>query len=87
MRSGQYRVDIDEYVLTLPLNGRRQYADNLDYEGLRMICFYALPGEVPFDEASFRTMKSDTMVDQIYDRAVQNFKHKMDRLARITKIR
>ncbi|GAB6121882.1 preprotein translocase subunit SecA [Dysgonomonas termitidis] len=76
-------IDIVNMFYDTAVNIVEQYADNLDYEGLKIDLLRLLAIEVPFDEAGFRTMKSDTMVDQIYDRAVQNFKHKMDRLAEI----
>lgn len=76
-------IDIVNMFYDTAVNIVEQYADNLDYEGLKIDLLRLLAIEVPFDEASFRTMKSDAMVDQIYDRAVQNFKHKMDRLAEI----
>lgn len=76
-------IDIVNMFYDTAVNIVEQYADNLDYEGLKIDLLRLLAIEVPFDEASFRTMKSDTMIDQIYDRAVQNFKHKMDRLAEI----
>lgn len=76
-------IDIVNMFYDTAVNIVEQYADNLDYEGLKIDLLRLLAIEVPFDEASFRTMKSDAMVDQIYDTAVQNFKHKMDRLAEI----
>jgi preprotein translocase subunit SecA len=76
-------IDIVNMFYDTAVNIVEQYADNLDYEELKIDLLRLLAIEVPFDEASFRTMKSDTMVDQIYNAAVQNFKHKMDRLAEI----
>ena len=76
-------IDIVNMFYDTAVNIVEQYADNLDYEGLKIDLLRLLAIEVPFDEASFRTMKSDAMVEQIYDTAVQNFKHKMDRLAEI----
>ncbi|MBK5721672.1 preprotein translocase subunit SecA [Dysgonomonas sp. Marseille-P4677] len=76
-------IDIINMFYDTAVNLVEQYADNLDYEGLKIDLLRVLAIEMPFDEPTFRSMKSDTMVDKIYDKAVQNFKLKMDRLAEI----
>ncbi|MDR1882772.1 MAG: preprotein translocase subunit SecA [Prevotella sp.] len=76
-------IDIVNMFYDTTVNIVEQYADNLDYEGLKIDLLRLLAIEAPFDETAFRSMKPDAMIDRIYDRAVQNFKHKTDRLAEI----
>ncbi|WP_029901902.1 preprotein translocase subunit SecA [Prevotella sp. 10(H)] len=76
-------IDIVNMLYDTSTSLVEQYADDLDYEGLKIDLLRLFATEAPFDEATFRNMKSDTMTDQIYDKAVQNFKQKMDRLAEI----
>lgn len=76
-------IDIVNMFYDTAVNLVEQYADNLDYEGLKIDLLRVLAIEAPFDEAAFRSMKPDVMVDKIYEDAIQNFKLKMDRLAEI----
>ena len=76
-------IDIVNMFYDTSVNLVEQYADNLDYEGLKIDILRLFATEVPFDEATFRSVKPETMSDAIYEKAVQNFKEKMDRLADI----
>ena len=76
-------IDIVNMFYDTAVNLVEQYADNLDYEGLKIDLLRVLAIETPFDEPTFRSMKSDTMVDKVYEKSVQSFKFKMDRLAEI----
>lgn len=61
-----------------------QYAnDGYDYEGLKIETLRVLALECPFDEATFRSSKSDKLVDTLFNKAITNFKQKMDRLSEI----
>ncbi|MDR0823473.1 MAG: preprotein translocase subunit SecA [Prevotella sp.] len=76
-------IDIVNMFYDTAVNISEQYSDNLDYEGLKIDLLRLFAVEAPFDEAAFRSTKQETLADQMYDSAVQNFKHKMDRLAEI----
>ncbi|MBD8388611.1 preprotein translocase subunit SecA [Dysgonomonas sp. BGC7] len=76
-------IDIVNMFYDTAVSLVEQYADNQDYEGLKIDSLRVLAIELPFDEATFRSTKADTLVDIIYDTAVKNFKQKMDRLAEI----
>lgn len=76
-------IDIVNMFYDTALGLSEQYTDNVDYEGLKIDLLRVLAIETPFDEQTFRTSKSDDLTDKIYETAVQNFKHKMDRLAEI----
>ncbi|MFV0418922.1 MAG: preprotein translocase subunit SecA [Dysgonomonas sp.] len=76
-------IDIVNMFYDSTVNLVEQYADNLDYEGLSIDTLRLFSIEVPFDEAKFRSTKPDILIDEIYDKAVLNFKQKMDRLAEI----
>lgn len=76
-------IDIVNMFYDSAVNLIDQYVDNLDYEGLRIDTLRLFALEAPFDEAKFRSTKSEVLVDEIYEKAVLNFKQKMDRLAEI----
>ncbi|MDH6308798.1 preprotein translocase subunit SecA [Dysgonomonas sp. PFB1-18] len=76
-------IDIVNMFYDTAVSTSEQYCDNLDYEGLKIELLRLFAIETPFDEASFRSMKQDAVTDTVYEKAVQNFKQKMDRLAEI----
>ena len=55
--------------------------DALDYEGLQMEVMQVFAMEVPFSDEEFRGKKSDVLVDQLAEAALDIFKRKMDKLA------
>ncbi|MDU1890759.1 MAG: preprotein translocase subunit SecA [Dysgonomonas sp.] len=76
-------IDIVNMFYDTAVNLVEQYSESLDYEGLKIDLLRILAIETPFDEKEFRSMKQEAMIDKIYEKAVQNFKLKMDRLAEI----
>lgn len=56
-----------------------------DYETLKIDTLRILAIESPITESEFRTAKVEDLVEKLFNRAVQNFKEKMDRLADVTK--
>lgn len=60
-----------------------QNIDAYDYESLKMDTLRVLTIEVPFDESTMRSSKQVKLVDELFDKSVDGFKHKMDRLAEI----
>ncbi len=76
-------IDIVNMFYDTAVSLSEQYADNLDYEEFKIDLLRILAIEVPFDEQTFRTSKSDVLTEKIYASAVKNFKQKMDRLAEI----
>jgi len=76
-------IDIVNMFYDSAVNLVEQYADNLDYEGLKIDLLRLFAIEAPFDEAKFRSTKPEGLTDNIYEKAVLNFKQKMDRLAEI----
>ncbi len=57
--------------------------DSLDYEGLQMEVMQVFAMEVPFTDEEFRGKKSDVLVEQLVESALDIFKRKMDKLATI----
>ncbi len=57
--------------------------DSLDYEGLQMEVMQVFAMEVPFTDEEFRGKKSDVLVEQLAESALDIFKRKMDKLATI----
>lgn len=60
-----------------------QYIDNQDYEGLKIDILRIFAIECPFDETTFKSGKPDQLTELLYEQVVNNFKHRMDRLAEI----
>ncbi|GAB6012608.1 preprotein translocase subunit SecA [Viscerimonas tarda] len=60
-----------------------QYYDSQDYEGLKIELLRIMALEAPFDEQKFKSDKLHGLEEQVYDKAIQGFKGKMDRLAEI----
>lgn len=61
-----------------------QHTNTMDYEEFKIDLLRIMAIECPFDEATFRSSKSENLIDMVFEKAVENFKHKMDRLAEIT---
>jgi len=76
-------IDIVNMIYDTAVSLTEQYSDNMDYEGLKVDLLRLFATDAPVDEATFRATKSEALTDMIYDKAIQNFKHKMDRLAEI----
>ncbi len=57
--------------------------DSLDYEGLQMEVMQVFAMEMPFTDEEFRGKKSDVLVEQLVESALDIFKRKMDKLATI----
>lgn len=60
-----------------------QYTNNSDFEGLKIETLRVLAIECPFDEQTFRSAKTETLVESLFEAAIESFKKKMDRLAEI----
>lgn len=54
-----------------------------DYEDLSLEVFKLFAIEMPFDEAAFRSMRTQEKIDALYDAVVAAFKRKSDRMAEI----
>ena len=76
-------IDIINMLFDSASSITEQYAESQDYEGLKIEILRVLSMECPIDESTFRSAKSDKLVDIVYEHAVKNFKHRMDRLAEI----
>jgi preprotein translocase subunit SecA len=60
-----------------------QYYDTQEYDELKIELLRIMAVEVPFDERVFKSEKLQDLAEQIYERAILNFKGKADRLAEI----
>ena len=60
-----------------------QYANNQDYEGLKIDVLRVLAIECPFDENTFRSGRAEQLTDTLYTQIINSFKQRMDRLAEI----
>jgi preprotein translocase subunit SecA len=60
-----------------------RYHSMLDYEGLveEIMTLFAM--DLPFEENEFRSMRYNDVVDVLYQKALETFKRKMDKLADI----
>lgn len=76
-------IDIMNMLFDSASSITEQYADNQDYEGLKIEILRVLAMECPIDEDTFRSARPEKLVDLVYEHAVKNFKQRMDRLAEI----
>lgn len=76
-------IDIINMLFDSASSITEQYADNQDYEGLKIETLRVLAMDCPIDEGTFRSARPEKLVDLVYEHAVKNFKHRMDRLAEI----
>lgn len=76
-------IDIINMLFDSASSITEQYVDNLDYDGLKSEILRVLSMECPIDESTFRSAKLETLIETVYEHAVKNFKHRMDRLAEI----
>lgn len=76
-------IDIINMLFDSVSSITEQYTESQDYEGLKIEILRVLSIECPIDEATFRSARPDKLVDIIYEHAVKNFKHRMDRLAEV----
>lgn len=76
-------IDIINMLFDSASSITEQYAESQDYEGLKIEILRVLSMECPIDEDTFRSARPDKLVDIVYEHAVKNFKHRMDRLAEI----
>jgi preprotein translocase subunit SecA len=60
-----------------------QGCDTQDYEDLKIELLRVMALEIPFDERALKSEKVQNLSEQVYEKAIQNFKTKMDRLAEI----
>lgn len=59
------------------------YGSQDDYQDLAMSIFKTFAIEMPFDEAQYRKMRENEMIDAIYKSVIAAFKRKSDRMAEI----
>ncbi|PXV60976.1 preprotein translocase subunit SecA [Dysgonomonas alginatilytica] len=76
-------IDIINMLFDSANSITEQYAETQDYEGLKIEILRVLAMECPVDESTFRSARPEKLVDLVYEHAVKNFKHRMDRLAEI----
>ena len=58
-----------------------QYAQNNDYEGLKMELFKTFAIESPISQDEFRSAKGDDLIEKTFNAALEGFKRKMDRMS------
>ncbi|MDR1201163.1 MAG: preprotein translocase subunit SecA [Tannerellaceae bacterium] len=59
------------------------YTDNMDYEGFKLELFRTFAMETPVTEEEFRELKSNQLIDKLFDEALQLFKRRMERLVQV----
>jgi preprotein translocase subunit SecA len=60
-----------------------QCYDAQDYDDLKIELLRIMAVEAPFEERAFKSERMQNLSEQIYEKAIQSFKVKMDRLAEI----
>lgn len=78
-------IDIVNMFYDMSAELVEKYVNENDYEGFKMEMLRILAIECPFDESTFRSSKPDVLIDTLFEKAIDNFKQKMDRMADVTK--
>ncbi|NDW17787.1 preprotein translocase subunit SecA [Dysgonomonas sp. 216] len=60
-----------------------EYTESGDFEEFKIELLRTLAIESPFDENTFKSSRVEKLVDMVYDRTIQYFKERMDRLAEV----
>ncbi len=58
-----------------------QHIQNNDFEGFKMDLFTTFAIDSPVDTEKFRSIKTDDLIEDVFNTALDNFKRKMDRMA------
>ena len=77
-------VDITNMIYDTAEAMIAEWRDSLDYEGFSNDVLQVFAMQPPFDEATFREARQQTLVDQLSEAALDTFKRKMDKLAQVT---
>ena len=75
-------LDVLNMLYDTASNIAEQY-EYADYEGLKMELLKIMALETPFREDEFKGMKQETITENIFDAALDNFKRKTERMAQI----
>ena len=60
-----------------------QYADSMDYEGVKMELYKTFAMEAPMSEEDFKSMKADKLGDALFNAALAAYKQRMERMAQV----
>ena len=60
-----------------------QYADSMDYEGLKMELYKTFAMEAPMSEEDFKSMKADKLGDTLFNAALAAYKQRMERMSQV----
>lgn len=60
-----------------------QAVDSGDFEGFKLELFRTMALECPVSEETFREMKTDQLVDEVFDAALKQYKRRTERMAQV----
>ena len=60
-----------------------QYADSMDYEGVKMELYKTFAMEAPMSEEDFKSMKADKLGDALFNAALAAYKQRMERMSQV----
>ncbi len=60
-----------------------QYADSMDYEGVKMELYKTFAMEAPMSEEDFKSMKADKLGDALFNAALAAYKQRMERMTQV----
>lgn len=60
-----------------------QYADSMDYEGLKLELFKTFAIETPLKEEEFKASKAAKLGEILFEAALNNYKQRMERMAQV----
>ena len=60
-----------------------QFADSMDYDGLKLELFKTFAMEAPMSEEEFKELKADKLGETLFDAALAAYKQRMERMAQV----
>ena len=60
-----------------------QFADSMDYDGLKLELFKTFAMEAPMSEEEFKGLKADKLGETLFDAALAAYKQRMERMAQV----
>lgn len=76
-------LDVLNTIYDTAIAVAEQFADSMDYEGLKLELFKTFALEAPFTEEEFKNMKANVLGDKLFDAALSAYKQRMERMSQV----
>lgn len=76
-------LDVLNTIYDTAMAVSEQYAESMDYEGLKLEMFKTFAIEPPFTEEEFKGLKPAEVGDKLFDSALKTYKQRMERMSQV----